>query len=205
MFLLISCQSPNFVMLAEAMGCVGLRCEREEDVEDVIRRAREINDRPVVIDFIVGADAQVGGWRSLARPEVRAWLEPVATAAAALTLALGAGWLNDALPIKLYPVAVNALMLALFGLSLRHPPSMIERFARLQEPDLPTHAIAYTRRVTQVWCGFFVINGTLALLTALYASTDVWALYNGLIAYLLMGALFAGEWLVRQRVRARHG
>ena len=50
---------PDFVKLAEALGCVGLRCEREEDVEDVIRQAREINDRPVVIDFIVGADAQV--------------------------------------------------------------------------------------------------------------------------------------------------
>ncbi|HOW95740.1 MAG TPA: acetolactate synthase large subunit [Mycolicibacterium fallax] len=50
---------PDFVKLAEALGCVGLRCEREEDVDDVIRQAREINDRPVVIDFIVGADAQV--------------------------------------------------------------------------------------------------------------------------------------------------
>jgi acetolactate synthase I/II/III large subunit len=50
---------PDFVMLAEAMGCVGLRCERAEDVADVINKAREINDRPVVIDFIVGADAQV--------------------------------------------------------------------------------------------------------------------------------------------------
>jgi acetolactate synthase I/II/III large subunit len=50
---------PDFVMLAEALGCVGLRCERAEDVEEVIKKAREINDRPVVIDFIVGADAQV--------------------------------------------------------------------------------------------------------------------------------------------------
>jgi acetolactate synthase-1/2/3 large subunit len=50
---------PDFVKLAEALGCVGLRCEREEDVVDVINRARAINDRPVVIDFIVGADAQV--------------------------------------------------------------------------------------------------------------------------------------------------
>ncbi|MBU3705633.1 MAG: acetolactate synthase large subunit [Mycobacterium sp.] len=50
---------PDFVKLAEAMGCVGLRCEREEDVADVINQARAINDRPVVIDFIVGADAQV--------------------------------------------------------------------------------------------------------------------------------------------------
>lgn len=50
---------PDFVKLAEALGCVGLRCEREQDVVDVINRARAINDRPVVIDFVVGADAQV--------------------------------------------------------------------------------------------------------------------------------------------------
>ncbi|TVS85841.1 acetolactate synthase large subunit [Mycobacterium helveticum] len=50
---------PDFVKLAEALGCVGFRCERSEDVADVIAAAREINDRPVVIDFIVGADAQV--------------------------------------------------------------------------------------------------------------------------------------------------
>jgi acetolactate synthase-1/2/3 large subunit len=50
---------PDFVKLAEALGCVGLRCEREEDVADVVAQARAINDRPVVIDFIVGADAQV--------------------------------------------------------------------------------------------------------------------------------------------------
>lgn len=50
---------PDFVKLAEALGCVGIRCEREEDVEAAINQARAINDRPVVIDFIVGADAQV--------------------------------------------------------------------------------------------------------------------------------------------------
>ena len=46
-------------MLAEAYGAVGIRCERLEDVDDVIARANTINDRPVVIDFIVSADAQV--------------------------------------------------------------------------------------------------------------------------------------------------
>jgi acetolactate synthase-1/2/3 large subunit len=50
---------PDFVKLAEALGCVGIRVEREEDVEDAIRQAQAINDRPVVIDFIVGKDAQV--------------------------------------------------------------------------------------------------------------------------------------------------
>jgi acetolactate synthase-1/2/3 large subunit len=50
---------PDFVLLAEAMGCVGLRCETREQVDAVINRAMEINDRPIVIDFVVGADAQV--------------------------------------------------------------------------------------------------------------------------------------------------
>lgn len=50
---------PDFVKLAEALGCAAFRVEREEDVDSVIAQAREINDRPVVIDFIVGADAQV--------------------------------------------------------------------------------------------------------------------------------------------------
>ena len=50
---------PDFVKLADAYGCVGLRCERPEDVDDVIRQAMEINDRPVVIDFVVHRDAMV--------------------------------------------------------------------------------------------------------------------------------------------------
>ena len=45
--------------MAEAYGAVGLRCERLEDVDDVIAQANAINDRPVVIDFIVSADSQV--------------------------------------------------------------------------------------------------------------------------------------------------
>jgi len=50
---------PDFVLLAEALGCVGLRCEDRADVDKVIKQAMEIDDRPVVIDFVVGADAQV--------------------------------------------------------------------------------------------------------------------------------------------------
>ncbi|WP_161897098.1 acetolactate synthase large subunit [Gordonia spumicola] len=50
---------PDFVKLGEALGCVSMRVEREEDVAPAIAKAREINDRPVLIDFIVGKDAQV--------------------------------------------------------------------------------------------------------------------------------------------------
>jgi acetolactate synthase-1/2/3 large subunit len=50
---------PDFTLLAEALGCAGLRCETREEVDVVIHRAMEINDRPVVVDFVVGKDAQV--------------------------------------------------------------------------------------------------------------------------------------------------
>ncbi len=50
---------PDFVKLAEAYGCMAIRVEKEEDVDKAIKLAIETNDRPVVIDFIVGKDAMV--------------------------------------------------------------------------------------------------------------------------------------------------
>ena len=50
---------PDFVKLGDAMGCESIRVTTEEEIVPAIQRAREINDRPVVIDFIVGEDAQV--------------------------------------------------------------------------------------------------------------------------------------------------
>ena len=50
---------PDFVKLADAYGCLSLRVEKEEDVDAAIRTALETNDRPVVIDFVVSADAMV--------------------------------------------------------------------------------------------------------------------------------------------------
>ncbi len=50
---------PDFVKLADAYGCVGLRAESEDEVDEVIKQALAINDRPVVIDFVVHRDAMV--------------------------------------------------------------------------------------------------------------------------------------------------
>jgi acetolactate synthase I/II/III large subunit len=50
---------PDFVKLAEALGCIGLRCETAEDVDKTIEAAMTINDAPVVVDFVVGKDAMV--------------------------------------------------------------------------------------------------------------------------------------------------
>lgn len=137
----------------------------------------------------------------------RAWVtrESFWLAAAALAAVLaGASALGDQWgPLKLYPALVNLVMFGLFAMSLWRGPSVVERLARLRETNFPPAAIAYTRRVTQVWCGFFVVNGLIAVATALWASAAIWALYNGLLSYVAMGALMGGEWLVRRRVRAR--
>ena len=50
---------PDFVKLAEAMGCIGMRCQTASEVDGTIAKAMEIDDQPVVVDFTVGADAMV--------------------------------------------------------------------------------------------------------------------------------------------------
>ncbi|MBP2846244.1 hypothetical protein J8655_12215 [Dickeya oryzae] len=122
-------------------------------------------------------------------------------AAAGAALCLASLWLRDRQWLMWYPVAVNVVMLTLFFSSLFSRMPFIERIARLREPELPARAIAYTRRVTQVWCLFFVCNGTIALLTCLSGNMVWWTAWNGMISYLLMGLLMGGEWLVRQRLR----
>lgn len=102
--------------------------------------------------------------------------------------------------LRLYPVMVNAALLLTFGATLRHGPSMVEKFARLRTPELPPRAVLYTRRVTQVWCGFFAANALIAALVALYGSRQAWALYNGAIAYALVGLLIVGEIAYRKLV-----
>lgn len=131
--------------------------------------------------------------------------DPVWLVAGCGALLLGAfsGLGNSWLPLKLYPVLLSAVLLAVFGFSLRRPPTVIERIARITEPQLGPEGIAYTRKVTIAWCGFFIVNGGISLATTLWASERGWVLYNGLLSYLFMGAFFAGEWLLRRRMRAR--
>ncbi|ECC5188098.1 MAG: hypothetical protein LBU96_03025 [Yokenella regensburgei] len=102
-----------------------------------------------------------------------------------------------------YPVVVNAVMLSVFGGSLWSAMPLVERLARLRTPDLPPQGVRYTRRVTQIWCLFFIFNGTIALFTALHGDMRMWTTWNGMLSYLLMGALMAGEWLIRRQVMKR--
>ena len=121
----------------------------------------------------------------------------------AVLLGVAAGLGGSWMPLKLYPVMVSGVLLAVFAASLWRGPTIVERIARLHEKDLPPEAIAYTRKVTLAWCGFFVANGAVSAATALQGSEQAWVLWNGLLSYLCLGAFFGVEWLLRQRMRAR--
>ncbi|CAI1719455.1 MULTISPECIES: COG4648 family protein [Serratia] len=124
-----------------------------------------------------------------------------ALAMVGILLALASWALKQSHWLLYYPVLVNALLLLLFAYSLFSPPTVAERLARITEPQLDAAGVAYTRKVTQVWCGFFIVNGAIALATCLSGDITLWTLYNGGISYLLMGALMGIEWIVRKRVR----
>lgn len=118
-----------------------------------------------------------------------------------LCVALSMGQSEKAL--LFYPVWMSLGMLLLFLSSLFFPPTVIERIARLMEGDLDVKAVAYTRKVTQVWCGFFLINAGIASWTAMQGNWDLWVWYNGAISYALMGLLMLIEWRVRLSVKAQ--
>jgi len=110
----------------------------------------------------------------------------------------GLWYYGNELFLQLYPVLVSISMLAVFGFSLKSPPTVPERLARLRHGELPAHAVAYCRKVTLLWCCFFVVNAAVALCTV-FLSRKAWVLYNGLISYLLIGLLMAGEYAYRLR------
>ncbi len=106
--------------------------------------------------------------------------------------------------LKLYPVIIN-LTLASYGIyTVVHPPSAIEKFSHWVGMTVEGPAIPYTRRLTLVWVVFFVVNAAVAAYTALWAATEVWAIYNGFISYLLVGLLIILEYPVRLLYRRRH-
>jgi uncharacterized membrane protein len=122
---------------------------------------------------------------------------------ASIVLALATELTNSQVYLEYYPLCMNVAMFTMFFGSLIRPPSVVERIARLSDPDFPEHAVAYTRKVTVVWCLFFVFNGSMALATVLVSDLAIWAIYNGVVSYALMAMLFVGEYLLRDRLLAR--
>jgi uncharacterized membrane protein len=116
----------------------------------------------------------------------------------AALLVAGLWYFGSEVFLQLYPVLVSLSVLAVFAFSIKCPPTVPEMFARLRHRDLPPQAVAYCRKVALLWCCFLAVNAAVALCTV-FLSREAWTLYNGLISYLLMGLLMAGEYCYRLR------
>src|SRR5262245_12778126 len=100
-------------------------------------------------------------------PATRDWRAPLICAGLVLAcLAV----LNSTLAAKAYPVAISSAAVATFAASLWRPPSLIEQFARIREPDLSLEAQSYCRNVTIVWTVWLTINTVIAAGLALWGS-----------------------------------
>src|SRR5215831_10316876 len=131
-------------------------------------------------------------------------LRPSWLSAIAVILLLGAAYLiAPLLAVKVYPVLVSLSVAAVFAASLFFPPPLVERIARMSEPNLPEPAVKYTKVVTEVWVGVLVLNAAISLATAIWGTMQQWALWNGLLSYVFIGAVFGAEWLMRRRFRYR--
>ncbi len=106
--------------------------------------------------------------------------------------------INSELLLRFYPVLISLCVALLFALSLNAPESLIERLARLAGETITPRAKAYTRKLTAIWALLLIGNALVALYLALFASLKLWALYNGLVSYILLGTFFALEYAYRR-------
>ena len=110
-------------------------------------------------------------------------------------------WVRGNRYSRLYPVLMSGIALSLFAVSLFRTP-LVERIARRMGERLDEAGVRYCRRVTVAWTLFLTLHLAVTVWT-LFLPLRVWALYNGCLAYLLMGAMFIGEWLIRRTVGKR--
>ena len=134
------------------------------------------------------------------RPRPLSWalLSPVAVAGALVLSVIGvAALLDDGRFFRLVPVLVNLGLFVAFARSLARGTPIIEALARLRRGALPPDVITYCRRLTVLWCLFFVANAALIAWLSVVASLQVWTVYTGLLAYLLVGVLMTAEAVFR--------
>ncbi len=98
---------------------------------------------------------------------------------------------------QLYPILVSGSLLSLFYRSLFAEKTIIQYYAEKTKKKFTDFEIHYIRKVTKVWCLFFIINMIISFITWQYFSLKIWTLYNALISYLLMGSLFILEFAYR--------
>ncbi len=135
-------------------------------------------------------------------PEERPVLLPLLTVLIAYAVASAA--LPSITMLLYYPVLVNFSLCAVFANSLRHEESILLRLIRARGMQVSKYGPKYIHRLTACWAVFFAVNGMIAIWTTTL-SIEAWTAYNGLIAYLIVGALIGGERIFRRHYKKRMG
>jgi uncharacterized membrane protein len=109
--------------------------------------------------------------------------------------------LNPELILKLYPALADLAYVTIFTTSFFVPPVFAYYFIEIFDLKIKDKFPAadferYCFRATLAWVIFFVLDAAVAVLTAFFASSKVWAIYNTGISYVLMGIIFAGEFII---------
>lgn len=101
--------------------------------------------------------------------------------------------------IWLLPSFAYLWLTALFGHTLWAPPSLCERLVRLQFPEFKPGIAEYLREVTWAWTLFFAVNVPICAALPALAGQQAWAIYTGVLVYMLMGLLGIAEWFYRHK------
>ena len=121
-----------------------------------------------------------------------------------IVFALLASVLGSSGMLLLYPVLVNLFFAITFARSLRGGDSILLRLVKARKTEIGDHVPRYLSRLSKIWVFFFVINAIVAGWTCTQ-SMEVWAIYNGLIAYVAAACLVAGEYAFRIYYRRKMG
>lgn len=105
--------------------------------------------------------------------------------------------------LRFYPVVMSLGFSLLFAVSLASKTTLVERFAKMAGQDYPQQALSYMRGLTKVWAVLLFVNAIISAYTALYSSLKVWTLYNGFLAYFLLGGFVLFEYIFRCYYRRR--
>jgi uncharacterized membrane protein len=143
------------------------------------------------VAFVAAALLLLGLQLSVLRSSMaRLWRVPLLISAI-LTVAIA--FLDQNVAREAYPVVRSLAASAIFCWTLVSPPSLVERFARITQSDLPEAAVRYCRTVTIIWAVWLAANAAIA--TALVARGDLksWAIWTGILSYVISGLIFAGE------------
>jgi uncharacterized membrane protein len=115
----------------------------------------------------------------------------------------GLALLDTATAAYAYPVLMSLAAAGVFAATLWRPPSLIERFARTAGAALTPELQIYCRNVTLLWVAWLIANAAVAAALALVGDDRAWALWTGVVSYLVTGVLLSGEWLVRRSLVGR--